>query len=77
MVLNNDTLEVLHDLTEEGKQRYSDYLEMKADDILFKASKPFRYAIYKMREKLEELKETYIDIKETILFAIQSYLNSD
>ena len=50
---------------------------MKADDILFKASKPFRYAIYKIREKLEELKETYIDIKETILFVIQNYLNSD
>ena len=46
---------------------------MKADDILFKASKPFRYAIYKIREKLEDIRETYIDIKEMISFVIHNY----
>ena len=46
MVFEENTLRVLHPLTEEGKIRYQKYLEQKADEILFKNEHPLIY-LYK------------------------------
>lgn len=46
MVFEENTLKILHPLTEEGKIRYQKYLEQKADEILFKNEHPLIY-LYK------------------------------
>lgn len=43
MVLDEETLMPLHEMTEEGKQKYREYLEYRADEILFKNEHPLKY----------------------------------
>ena len=51
MVIDKD-LKPLHELTEEGKQAYSDFLEKKADEILFKHQHPFKWLFVQVKEAL-------------------------
>lgn len=55
MVIDTETLKPLHELTEEGKITYSDFLERKADEILFKKSHPIRFYAGKIKELLQEM----------------------
>lgn len=43
MVIDEETLVPLHELTEEGKEIYRRYLEYRADEILFKDKHPLVY----------------------------------
>ena len=43
MVYDTKTLQVLHRLTEEGKEHYQEFLEKEADKILYKAAHPIKY----------------------------------
>lgn len=48
MVYDEDTLEPLHCLTEEGEELHWKLLERKADEILFKHKHPFKYWIQRL-----------------------------
>ena len=43
MAYISDTLEPCHGLSEKGEEAYRRLLELKADEILFKAKHPIRY----------------------------------
>ena len=43
MVYYTDTLEPLHELTEEGEKLHRKLLEQQADEILFKSKHPLKY----------------------------------
>jgi len=45
MAYDEETLEALHPLTEQGKQQYQQLLERKADEILFKHQHPLKWAV--------------------------------
>ena len=45
MVYNSETNKPLHKMTEEGEDAYRLMLELKADEILFKAKHPVKYWI--------------------------------
>ena len=45
MAYDDETLEILHGLTPEGKEQYQKMLEQKADEILFKSQHPLRWAM--------------------------------
>lgn len=46
----DEELRPLHELTEEGKKNYNDFLEKVADEILFKHQHPFKWVIEKTKE---------------------------
>ena len=50
MVFEENTLRILHPLTEEGKKRYEKFLEQKADEILFKNIHPLKYLYNQIKE---------------------------
>lgn len=50
MVFEENTLRILHQLTEEGKIRYQKYLEQKADEIIFKNEHPLIYLYKQIKE---------------------------
>ena len=43
MAYETDTLELAHALSEKGEEEYRLLLELRADEILFKAKHPFKY----------------------------------
>jgi len=49
MVLDED-LKPMHTLSEYGKDKYRDYLEKKADEILFKHEHPLKWIASKAKE---------------------------
>ena len=53
MVFEENTLRILHPLTEEGKIRYQKYIEQKADEILFKNEHPLIYLYNYIAEKTQ------------------------
>jgi len=48
MVLDTETLEPLHELSDEGKSRYKDLLETSADEILWKHEHPCLATVEKL-----------------------------
>ena len=48
MAYYTDTLKPCHRLTKEGEEAYRLMLELKADEILFKAKHPIRYWLQRM-----------------------------
>ena len=50
MVFEENTLRILHELTEDGKIRYQKYLEQKADEILFRHDHPLKYIYEQIKE---------------------------
>ena len=48
MVLDEE-LRPLHELTKEGKEEYSNFLEAVADEILFKHQHPFKWLMQKAK----------------------------
>lgn len=56
MVYYDGTLEVLHNLTDEGQENYRKLLEEKADEILFKQKHPLRYLIKKAKAVIQRKK---------------------
>lgn len=52
MAYDDETLEILHGLTPEGKEQYQKMLEQKADEILFKSQHPLRWAINAVKEAI-------------------------
>lgn len=48
MAFDKDTLEILHNLTKEGQERYQDMLEKKADEIIFKSKHPLKWAMQEL-----------------------------
>ena len=72
MVIDPETLEPLHPLSEEGKTAYDNFLLHRADEIIFKSTHPFLWIIHsilnlfnlssdfiekKYERKFEEIKE--------------------
>lgn len=53
MVYSNDTLETCHELTELGINAYSLILQMKADEILFKAKHPIKYWVQRLKNLIK------------------------
>ena len=53
MVYSNDTLEICHELTELGINAYSLILQMKADEILFKAKHPIKYWVQRLKNLIK------------------------
>lgn len=53
MVFEEDTLKLLHPLTDEGKRRYEKFLELKADEILFKNEHPLIYLYKQIKEWIQ------------------------
>lgn len=51
MVYDEKTLQAMHPLTEEGQKAYSEMLERKADEILYRHKHPFKYLIRKILRK--------------------------
>ena len=49
MVYETHTKQVVHALTEKGKEAYRLLLELKADEILFKAKHPVKYWLQRLR----------------------------
>ena len=50
MVLEENTLRILHPLTEEGERQYQKYLKQKAHEILFKNEHPLIYLYKQIKE---------------------------
>ena len=48
MVYDSETNKPLHKMTEEGEDAYRLMLELKADEILFKAKHPVKYWIQRI-----------------------------
>ena len=51
-MVTDEELRPLHELTEEGKKNYNDFLEKAADEILFKHQHPFKWMLSKMKDML-------------------------
>lgn len=49
MVYYKDTLEPLHNLTEQGEELLKQLLEQRADEILFKHKHPIKYWFQRLR----------------------------
>lgn len=49
MVLDKN-LKPLHQLSKQGEEAYNHFLEVKADEILFKHQHPFKWAVEKAKE---------------------------
>lgn len=49
MVFEENTLRILHPLTEEGKIHYEEFLKQRADEILFKNDHPFIFLFDKIK----------------------------
>lgn len=56
MVINNNTLELLHKPTNEGQDYYNNFLEYKADLILLKHNHPLKFIWLNLKEKINDLK---------------------
>lgn len=52
MAYDDETLEILHGLTPEGKEQYQKMLEQKADEILFKSQHPLRWVVNAVKEAI-------------------------
>lgn len=50
MVYDSETLEALHELTDDGAVEYKKMLEAAADDILYRSEHPFRWFTERVRE---------------------------
>ena len=46
MVIDPETLETLHPLSEEGKIAYDNFLLRRADEMIFKSTHPFLWIIH-------------------------------
>ena len=55
MAYDTKTLQVLHGLTPEGKEKYQQFLEEEADKILYKAAHPVKYRIEAMLQFLANI----------------------
>lgn len=53
MVYDSKTLEPLHEMTPDAEEAYRLMLELKADEILFKAKHPVKYWIQRFRNYIK------------------------
>lgn len=59
MAYETDTLELAHALSEKGEEEYRLLLELRADEILFKAKHPFKYWIQRLVNLLKTGNSTW------------------
>lgn len=55
MVYETESLRVCHELSRQGEEAYHAFLERRADEILFRAQHPLKWAVSRIREAVSSV----------------------